>query len=295
MSGTELAVRQDAAAWLPDSADLVSLEVVRAAIDQFVADGAIDEIVEGQARAAAMAAYENRRKAHERARYFSHVLILAEAALGMIDLQENPFGRKTTKPLIVTDEEVPWHARERWRMFGQAKTQGILDEALAASEEIVGISPSAVYLELRRRGCGYFDPEPFRSAITQTCRPEGRAKGDRPSYHELAERTGVDYHVVYRILNKRLVRVPYDQAIVLAAELGLSEDKLRPMARRHRRKQPKGRLPPTRRLKGGRWDQAYVLHRKLMQEVFELTGEGGDPDLWTHLHAAEDILKRKIR
>jgi hypothetical protein len=47
-------------------------------------------------------------------------------------------------------------------------------------------------------------------------------------------------------------------------------------------------------LKGGRWDRAYSLHRKTMEEIFQLTGESGHAEVWAHLHAIEDFLKRRV-
>lgn len=268
---------------------LIPLNEVERALDELVERGAVEELAEGRARADAYAAYEKRRGAKERADYFGQVKVLAEAAIGYIDVKQYPFCSRDTGVLDL-GVEIPGggSTRAKWRALGQARLQGILAEALdAVVSNGRDITTDNVAYQVRRRGSGFVETAPLMERLRVV------TSGD-VSMSDISRRADVPLPIISDLKHGRKKRVSYPVAIKLAPALGLDTADLVPAAPSQKWRK-RSRLPSPRKLRGGRWDRAYSAHRRTMEEVFELTGESGEPDLWGHLHAVEDFLKTRIR
>lgn len=272
---------------------LVPLDEVRVALDRLIDEEDLGALADGRAKAEAYAAYERRKGAKERSDYFGRVKILAEAAIGIIDLRNHPWAKPLGPPLVIEGMEIGRSMRNDWRVLGQGQLQGMLDAICdyEASDPAREVGTDRVVRELRRRGVGYVDASVLKVAIKKAAesRPGGLAG--------LARSTGVARQTLRNHTkgHKRyLHRFSWPVAVKLCEELGVDLSALPQGRPPKRRLALRRRLGTAKRPKGGRWDRVYTAHRRMMQEVFELTGESNEPDLWLHLHAIEDFLKKRV-
>lgn len=271
-----------------------SLAEVSSTLDKLVEDGALDALGEGRAQAEAYAAYECRQGAADRANYFGRIKVMAEAALVAIDLRTTRWGgagRSSGRggaPFVVAGEEVCGYERTQWRVLGQARIQGLLDQVMRDldAHDLPVTTPYAVPAA-RKAGAGWVAAEPVRVAARRLV-DQGWTRG------RIAEEAGTTPAVLYKLLNAKAKRCSYDTARALAPVVGLDLAKVAPAPWVRSQRRRGRRLRPGRRLKGGRWDEAYVRHRRTMEEIHAVTGEAGDPDLWRALHEVDDFLKRRV-
>lgn len=291
--------------------ELANLDDIRSSLDGLIERRDGEAIADGRAQAEAYAAYERRQGAQERADYFSRIKVMAEAALGVLDLDRVPYGaRKRGKevPPRTFKAEAGNDLWKEWRTLGQGQLEGVLDKTLNVVADLNDpagswrtakgareITTVSVAQELRRIGVGYVKPGPIVAALKtehERSRGFGPHNGTGLRMSEVASRADVSYAMVMGLMGpnapRRIARVHGE---ALAEVLGVTGLKRAPAKNRQRRYR---RLRPARQPKGGRWDQAYSLHRKTMEEVFAVTGESQNDEVWGHLHAVEDFLKRRI-
>lgn len=275
---------------------LVSIDEAAKHLADLAREGNADALEEVRLQAMAHREYEKRSGFKERADHFSRLMVMTEAAIGAVDVRNNPWS--LSDPLVVGGHIISNGTRSTWRLFAISKERGHFDEALDdLSQDLErGISRNTVERELQRRGAAWVDPGPLRKRFKELQHSEGltvaelsRRTGQGPK--QIAHRLGINEKRDGSIQK----RVHFPLARQLAEAIDVDPWSL-PVA--HLRKRPRERRAKPRKLTGGRLDTTYTLIRKALAELDAAAGESGKwgtKDAYHHLYEAEEIVGKALR
>ncbi len=263
--------------------------LVRESIAELVKIGDTETLSEVARQASAGQLYERSREMKTRADAYGRLKVLAEAAIGKLDIQDHP--RSGDGELMVEDKTINKTTRQRWRRLALAYDLGMLDtilDAIADDPEQL-ISTKAAADACLARGIGWLNTAPL-VARWEILRKDGWVLRD------LAVKAGLSYAQVREALKAK--KTPHATGIAMATAMGLDPNSLCPPRRapRGRYKKRRRKPPQWKALTGGQWDKSYAALRKALQEFAAVAGEDIKYDeAYAHFYALEDTIGKALK
>lgn len=234
--------------------------------------------------------HEKRGGFKERADHFARLKLLAEAAIGSIDLKTNP--RYPFKTLEIAGFPVRKSTRSRFRLLAMAQEGGELNRVLdsLAMDPNQQVTTGAVCEELNRLGVGWVATKTLRDRYKQLRREENITLTEVARRAGLAGPASINQRLglTQNGVGRRQQRVSRHVGLVLAEAMGMNPAELAPAPPPKRNVRKLSLRTP----KNPQWSKAFRHTRLALEQVNALKGAQDDP-AWQHLYKALDIITER--
>lgn len=282
---------------------LEQIEQFEAVLPGVIAEGRSDDLFALGKRAEIQQLYEKQRGYADAANRLGRLKVKCEAAIGMIDILENPSRDLTSSNdarvydanFVIDGVPIKAPLRQVWRSLAISYDRQTLDAAFGELEaENEDITTHRVYAQARRRG----DFRVPNSAFAEKVKVETQRRVGKhgTGTNAVAQAVGVS-NMTIRKIRQGEHTTSWWLAKRLAAHLDIDLTTL-PGALQRRPKTTSSHrwVKRQRKLTGGRWDECYSRFRLFLDE-FQRVAPTNNPrysEAYEHARALEEAIGRRM-